>query len=147
MSNELPLPLVPQAVAQRLVSQIAALHTSANPHEKIIYASLVSTLIKRNDLIQFGFHLSEHAFAKARRYAREYGPGVPHSKPVQPQSKQSPSSAQLDSLKEFLLVHSSPAANRTVLIESMATPVHNLDATISGLFRAWKVIHPTLFSC
>ena len=132
MSNEMPL--VDQAVAQRLVRQIAALHTNANPNEKIVYASLVSTLFKRNHLMQFGFHLSEHAFSNARKYAREHGPGVPRPKPIQPDSKKPASTTQLDLLKEFLLLHSSPieqySLNRLLL-----------------LFRTWRPPLANYFVC
>lgn len=130
--------------AEKVLKALATAHTAAPNHEKIHYASFLAPFLHYKQLVELGCHLSRRAFTNARRHAQEKGAGTFPSAPSLPPSKSPLTSSQVDILKEFLLAHSSPAANRTVKIDKKDVPVMNLDATIAELHRNWLLIHPNL---
>src|SRR4051794_28054217 len=60
----------------------------------------------------FWFPVSGHAYATARRLARDLHPGATPLRAKQPACKQPTSQTNIASIRSFLTTHSSPASNR-----------------------------------
>lgn len=110
---------------------------AADNNHKPQWASTVSTVLTRPQMIALGFKISKQSFTSARRHAANQGRGAPPAAPVLPAEKQPINEKDLKAVREFLELHSQPASHHTVMVNGVSEAVQYLDRTVSELPRLW----------
>ena len=114
----------------------------APDHMKPTFLSLLAPSLSNAQLTSLAVHASSRSLAHARSHARQHGAGSMPPKPIQPASKQPiPAHVQTE-LRQFLIDHSQPAANRTGKErcgkDQPAVPIYQQDGSVAELYRQWK---------
>lgn len=119
-----------------IIANIKAATTQCSDRETPRFVSLISNNFTRKQLETLGFHVSKQSFAAGNRHGRNHGPGAPVQM-YQPNDTRTLTSDELYELKQFLIEHSQPAANRCTVLGNQVVPTRYLDRAIAELHRLW----------
>ena len=125
-----------------IVKAITSARKGVCDREKPVIASLVAPHLSRKTLNELGLPLSPAAYANACKHAQLVGPGQPLPPPMMPTSRHPLSQSVKDSIHQFCVEHSHPAANRVRMDHNQVLQAQRiLDKSKAELHRQWQAEH------
>jgi len=128
-----------------IISKLLQEHSSASDRDKARWISLLSPIFTREELSKLGFHFSTNQYSRSLEIDRTE---FTTSSKKRKTPDTSISTEIKNSIREFCVKRSRPAANRTIIVktdgEKQHVPVRYLDATVAATYTSFVAENPNI---